>query len=80
MRWVAWQRSGWTRTGAGLLATLAIVSLPMEITIRLAEQPVVAPPRVVTLLTVVSCLLLVGSGIGLRRVEAARDRRPTLGT
>jgi hypothetical protein len=74
--------SGWTRTVAGLLATLAMVSLPVEITFRMVEQPVVAPRPEVTLLTIGSCLLLLWSGLGLRRLEAARvlSRRPTLGT
>lgn len=71
----------WTRTGAGLLATLALVSLPIEVTIQLIEYPVVAPQPAVTLLTIGSCLLLVWSGLGLRRLGAARalTRRPTPG-
>lgn len=75
--------SPWARTGAGLLATLAVVSLPVELTIRLAEHPVVAPAPAVTLLTVGSCLLLVWSGLGLRRLETVRPLiapPPTRGT
>jgi hypothetical protein len=70
------------RAGTGLLATLTIVSMPVEITIRLAEYPVVAPTPLVTFLTIGSCLLLVWSGLGLRRLEAERESRrpPTLGT
>ena len=70
------------RAGTGLLATLAMVSLPVDITVRLTEYPVIAPRPVVTLLTIGSCLLLVWSGLGLRRLEAERlsRRPPTLGT
>ena len=65
----------------GLVAVLALVSLPVEVTIGLVEHPVVAPAPVASLLLIGSCLLLVGSGLGLRRVEAARvgARRPTPG-
>lgn len=74
--------SGWARVAAGLLATVTLVSLPVEVTIRLVEHPVIAPRPLVTLLTIGSCLLLVWSGLGLRRLEAARalGPRPTLGT
>ena len=63
----------------GLIAVLALVSLPVELTIALTEQPVVPPGRLASLLFIGSCLLLVGSGLGLRREEAARAgaRRPT---
>jgi hypothetical protein len=56
--------------------------MPLDITIRLAEYPVVAPTPLVTFLTIGSCLLLVWSGLGLRRLEAERESRrpPTLGT
>jgi hypothetical protein len=56
----------------GLLALLAIVSLPVEFRVALVEHPVVAPPLLATLLLVGSCLLLVWSGFGLRRLEAER--------
>jgi hypothetical protein len=66
---------------AGLVAGLTLVSLPVEVTIRLVEHPVVAPAPVVSLLLIGSCLLLVGSGLGLRRLETARANpaRPTPG-
>jgi hypothetical protein len=82
MPWAPKTAAGWTRAGTGLLATLTIVSMPVEITIRLAEHPVVAPTPLVTFLTIGSCLLLVWSGLGLRRLEAERESRrpPTLGT
>ena len=65
----------------GLVAGLALVSLPVEVTIRFVEHPVVAPAPVVSLLLIGSCLLLVGSGLGLRRLETARagTPRPTPG-
>ena len=65
----------------GLVAVLTLVSLPVEVTIQLVEHPVVAPAPVVSLLLIGSCLLLVGSGLGLRRLETARAgaRRPTPG-
>ena len=65
----------------GLVAVLALVSLPVEVTIGFVEHPVVAPAPVASLLLIGSCLLLVGSGLGLRRLEAARvgARRPTPG-
>jgi threonine/homoserine/homoserine lactone efflux protein len=73
--------SPWARAVATLLATVAGVSLPVELTIRLVEHPVVAPPPAATVLMIGSCLLLVWSGLGLRRLEAARAlaRRPTPG-
>ena len=64
----------------GLIAVLALVSVPVEITIGLVEHPPLVPPgRLASLLLIGSCLLLVGSGLGLRREEAARAgaRRPT---
>jgi hypothetical protein len=56
----------------GLLAVLALVGLPVEITIRLVEEPVIAPAPVAWLLLLGSCLLLLGSGVSLRRLAAAR--------
>jgi hypothetical protein len=72
----------WVPTTVGLLALVALVGLPVELVVRLAEHPVVAPSPVVTLLNVGSCLLLVWSGLGLRRLEAARAlaQRPSPGT
>jgi hypothetical protein len=72
---------GRARTVTGFVAGLALISLPVEITIGLAEHPVVAPAPAVSLLLVSSCLLLVGSGLGLRRLEAMRvgAPRPTPG-
>lgn len=49
-----------------------MVSLPVEVTVRFVEHPVVAPAPFVSFLLVGSCLLLLGSGLGLRRLEAAR--------
>lgn len=63
-------------TVAGLLAVLALVGLPVEITIRLVEEPVIAPAPVASLLLLGSCLLLLGSGVGLRRLAAARAAAP----
>jgi hypothetical protein len=65
----------------GLVAGLALVSLPVEVTLRFVEHPVVAPAPVVSLLLIGSCLLLVASGLGLRRLETAQAgaRRPTPG-
>jgi len=60
----------------GLLAVVALVGLPVEVTIRLFEHPVIAPPRLASLLLLGSCLLLVGSGLGLRRLEARSGARP----
>ncbi len=62
----------WTPVVMGLLAVMLLVILPIELRIGLAESPVVAPSRVVSLLIIGSCLLLVWSGVGLRRLEAAR--------
>ena len=79
MRWVQgmlkWRASAVT----GVVAGLALVSLPVEVRIGLVEHPVIAPTPGVSLLLIGSCLLLVGSGVGLRRVEASRAdaRRPT---
>lgn len=75
-RLLKWRPSAIT----GLIAVLALVSLPVELTIGLTEQqPIVPPGRLASLLLIGSCLLLVGSGLGLRREEAARAgaRRPT---
>jgi hypothetical protein len=67
---------GRAHTVAGVVAGLALVSLPVEVTVGLAEYPVVAPAPVVSLLLISSCLLLVGSGLGLRRLEAMRAGAP----
>ena len=82
MVWTVGTPAGWLRAAASLAATLALVTLPVEFSIHLAEYPVVAPPRVVTFLIIGSCMLLVFSGLGLRRLEAERVTReqPTLGT
>jgi hypothetical protein len=72
----------WVPRTVGLLAlAAALVSLPVDLVVGPAEHPVVAPAPVVTLLNVGSCLLLVWSGLGLRRLEAARalTRRPSPG-
>jgi hypothetical protein len=62
--------TGWIRASVGLLALLGCVGVPIEITLGLAEQPVVPPPPAVTILIVGSCLLLIWSGLGLRRLAA----------
>jgi len=82
MSWLLRMWSGWRRTATGLLAALVTVSLPVEITIRLVDHPIIAPRPVVTILTVGSCLLLLWSGLGLRRLQATRTLGPgpTLGT
>jgi hypothetical protein len=67
-RMFKWRASAFT----GLLAMVALVSLPVEVTIGLVEQPIVPPGRLASLLLIGSCLLLVGSGFGLRREEVAR--------
>jgi hypothetical protein len=59
----------------GILASaalLALVGVPVEFTIGLVEHPIVAPPHVASLLLIGSCLLLIGSGLGLRRIEIER--------
>ena len=60
------------RASVGLLALLGCVGLPMELTLALSEHPVVPPPRGASILLVGSCLLLIWSGLGLRRLAAAR--------
>lgn len=60
----------------GLAAVVTLVGLPVEVTIGLAEQPVLAPPLAASLLLIASCLLLVGSGLGLRRLATARSAVP----
>ncbi|HET8531498.1 MAG TPA: hypothetical protein VFO08_10145 [Methylomirabilota bacterium] len=64
--------TGWIRAGVGLLALLGCVGVPIEITLGLAEQPVVPLPRGASILLVGSCLLLIWSGLGLRRLAAER--------
>jgi hypothetical protein len=73
--------TSWIPAGVGVLAMLALVSMPVEITLQFVEHPVVALPRVAALLLVGSGLLLVWSGLGLRRLAAARaaEQRPTPG-
>ena len=75
MTWRPSTVAGWIRTGIGLTAMLTMVGAPVELTVRLAEHPVVAPQPAVTFLTIGSCLLLVWSGLGLRRLEAERVAR-----
>jgi len=76
---------GWLKGRAsavtGFVAVLALVSLPVELRVGFVEHPVIAPAPVASMLLIGSCLLLVGSGLGLRRLEAARAgaRRPTPG-
>jgi hypothetical protein len=60
------------RATIGLLAVVALVGLPVEVSIGLVEQPVFRPSALASLLLFGSCLLLVGSGLELRRLEAAR--------
>lgn len=72
MRWARQAARGRASAVTALLAVVTLVGLPVEITIALVEEPVIAPPRLASLLLLGSCLLLLGSGIGLRRLEAAR--------
>lgn len=72
MRCVPHRLYAWGPAGVGALTLLALVSLPLELAVGLADHPVVAPTPVVTLLHVGSCLLLIWSGLGLRRLEASR--------
>ncbi len=51
---------------------IAAVMLPVEITLSY-DEPVPAPHPSTSLLLGSSCLLLVGSSLTLRRVEAARQ-------
>lgn len=76
MRWAPRARQRWASTVTGVLAVVALVSLPIEVAVHLTEHPVVAPAPVVSLLLVGSCLLLLGSGLGLRRLEGARLGAP----
>lgn len=76
MRGAPTRSYAWVPPTVGLLALVALVSLPVELVVGLGEHPIVAPSPVVTLLNVGSCLLLVWSGLGLRRVEAARALAP----
>jgi len=68
------------RPGSALLlvaAVLGLVGMPIELTTGLAEDPIVAPPHLASLLLIGSCLLLIGSGLGLRRIERTlAGRRP----
>ena len=61
-----------------LLAGGALVGLPIEITIGLAEAPLLVP-RLAWLLLLGSCLLLVGSGLELRRLARLAARPPAPG-
>jgi hypothetical protein len=72
---------GWTRVGIALLALLACVGVPLELTLGLDEHPVVPPPRAATVLLAGSCLLLLWSAWGLRRLAAERglSQTPTAG-
>lgn len=67
--------SSWIRSGITLLALLGMIVAPVELRLVLVEHPVVPPPALATVLTISSCLLLVWSGLGLRRTVAARDLR-----
>jgi hypothetical protein len=71
----------WLRAGVALLALLVCVGVPVEITLGVIDHPVVAPPPAATVLLVGSCLLLLWSGLGLRRLAAGRGlaRTPTPG-
>ena len=64
--------TGWIRASVALLALLGCVGVPVEVTLGLVEQPVVPPPRAASVLLVASCLLLIWSGLGLRRLAAGR--------
>ncbi|HSE04922.1 MAG TPA: hypothetical protein VLK35_12280 [Methylomirabilota bacterium] len=81
MRWPRHAARGRASAVTTLLAVVTLVGLPVEITIGLFEHPVIAPPWAASLLLLGSCLLLLGSGIGLRRLEAARTaaRPPAAG-
>jgi hypothetical protein len=60
-------------TAAGLLAVAALVGIPVELSISLVDHPVIAPSPFASVLLLGSCLLLVRSGLELRRREAARS-------
>jgi hypothetical protein len=67
--------SSWIRNGVMLLALLGAIAAPVELRLVLVENPVVPPPALATGLTILSCSLLVCSGLGLRRTAAARALR-----
>jgi hypothetical protein len=64
--------SSWIRSGITLLALLGAIVAPVELRVVLVEDPVIPPPALATVLTILSCSLLVCSGLGLRRTAAAR--------
>ena len=57
-------------------ALLAAIAAPVEVRLVLVEHPVVPPPVLATVLTILSCSLLVCSGLGLRRTAARSLHRP----
>ena len=71
----AW--NGRIRAGIALLALLACLGVPVEITLAVAEHPVAPPPRAATGLLIGSCLLLLWSSCGLRRTAAERGLAQT---
>ena len=64
--------SSWIRAGVTLLALVGAIAAPVELRLVLVDDPVVPPPVLATVLTILSCSLLVCSGFGLRRTAAAR--------
>lgn len=65
------------RATTGVLTLLALVGLPVELTITLSEQqPVLAASPLASVLLAGSCLLLVRSGLELRRLAAAQAGPP----
>ncbi|HEX6080718.1 MAG TPA: hypothetical protein VF197_13885 [Methylomirabilota bacterium] len=70
------------RGGVMVLALLGTIAAPVELRLVLVEHPVIPPPALATALTILSCSLLVCSGLGLRRTAMARalaHRPPTPG-
>lgn len=64
--------SSWIRAGVMLFALLGAIAAPVELQLVVVEHPVIPPSALATGLTILSCSLLVCSGLGLRRTTTAR--------